>query len=109
LGQEPKVEVLNVQEQELIWKAIRVRNGLIHGGYWREARVRRFVTPEGRSQIIEELKQIGDFLRGATAIVHGMIDRYLALHGQTIQHYMDLLPAMWESEIWLPGDEELIH
>jgi hypothetical protein len=107
-----KVEVLNTQEHELIWKAIQIRNWLVHGGYWhkvREGRVPRFVTPEGRSEIIEELKQIGGALREATAIVHGMIDCYLAPYGLSMQQFMDQLPAMWESEIRLPGHQELIH
>ena len=64
---------------------------------------------EGRKQIIEELERIWRLLRGATATVHEMLDRCLAAYGVSIQRCMDQAAAMWESDIELPADEELIH
>lgn len=103
-----RVEVVSADEQGLIWKGIRVRNWLVHR-YWGGAPTKRMLRPEGRRDNVQELKRIGDFLREVTAIVHQMIDRYLAAYGQSIQRYMDQAAMLWESDGTPPGEEQLIH
>ena len=87
----------------------RLRNQRPVHSYWTGERTARVLAPEGRKETIEELKRIWQVLRTATAIVHRLLDRYLAAYGQNIQRFMDQAGAMWVSDIEWPSDQALIQ
>lgn len=96
-----KVEVVSEQDNRSLWQAVKTRNWLMHD-YWsatfhpRSAEL--FMTPGGRRELIEELREVRHRLRKATRIVHSLTDQYLALHGLSMQQFMDRTAAIYVSE-----------
>jgi len=106
------VEVVSERDRELIWQAIKVRNWLMHD-YWSTKGNPRsavlLLTPDGRRELIEELRGVWRRLRKATGLVHALIDQYLAAHGLSMQQFMERTAAVYLSDIEPPAPKDLIQ
>lgn len=103
-----RVEQFGKGQQREIWRAVGVRNSLVHA-YWTHERADRVMTPQGRLAMIAELEEIWRILREATGIVDEIIDTYLAAYGTSMKSFRDRAGFMWVSDNTLPIDEDLVQ
>jgi hypothetical protein len=93
-------EYLDADQRRLLRRAIRRRNELIHG--FMVERVEQFLTPEGRDALRTELQRTRQLLGSANGVVTGLVDRYLAEYGTSVEELKsrpaDLLPGDMDEE-----------
>lgn len=105
-----KSEYVTRAEQKTIRKAIKERNALVHS--YLVDKGEQLFTPEGRSEMLEDIKRIQELFRKADAIVESLVDRYLTENNVDLDEITKQLDSLWiddggnapESAINLPDD-----
>jgi len=101
-----EVEHITNSEEKIIYKAIKCRNILVHS-YWSERQISATLTPEGRKWLIDDLMRRKEDCRKAEDIISSLIDRYLSIHGTTIEALAIPLYEKWQNDELPPDD--VIH
>ncbi len=98
-------EYFTEAEKKIINKAIKERNFVIHS-YW-DKRAALSVRPEGRRWVIENLNELRELFRSATAILNSLINKYLAERNVSVEYYAEKATEVWESDTVPPST--LLH
>jgi uncharacterized protein YutE (UPF0331/DUF86 family) len=94
-----KSEYLTRAEQKKIRKAIKERNILVHSFLIDKGEL--LLTPEGREQVLADIRHIQTSLRKADEIVESLVDRYLVEYDADLDEITRQLDTLWIQD----GDE----
>ena len=88
-----KSEYVTRAEQKTIRKAIKERNVLVHS--YLVDKGEQIFTPEGRTEMLEDIKRIQELFRKADTIVESLVDRYLSEHNVDLDEITKQLDSLW--------------
>ena len=88
-----KSEYVTRAEQKQIRKAIKERNVLVHTYLVDKGEL--LLTPEGRSEMLVDIRRIQNLLRKADEIVESLVDRYLSEHEVDLDEVTRQLDTLW--------------
>jgi uncharacterized protein YutE (UPF0331/DUF86 family) len=88
-----KSEYVTRAEQKKIRKAIKERNMLVHN--YLIDKGESLLTPEGRAEMLADIKRIQASLRTADEIVESLVDRYLVEHNADLEEITRQLDTLW--------------
>jgi uncharacterized protein YutE (UPF0331/DUF86 family) len=88
-----KSEYVTRAEQKKIRKAIKERNMLVHSYLVDKGEL--LLTPEGRTEMLRDIRRIQNLLRKADEIVESLVDRYLAEHDVDLEEITRQLDTLW--------------
>lgn len=88
-----KSEYVTRAEQKTIRKAIKERNELVHS--YLVDKGEQLFTPEGRTEILEDIKRIQELFLKADAIVESLVDRYLSENDVDLDEITKQLDSLW--------------
>lgn len=88
-----KSEYVTRAEQKTIRKAIKERNVLVHS--YLVDRGEQIFTPEGRTEMLADIKRVQELFRKADAIVESLVDRYLSEHNVDLDEITKQLDSLW--------------
>ena len=88
-----KSEYVTRAEQKKIRKAIKERNILVHSYLVDKSEL--LLTPEGRAEMLADIKRVQNLLRKADEIVESLVDRYLAEHDVDLDEITKQLDTLW--------------
>lgn len=88
-----KSEYLTRAEQKKIRKAIKERNILVHS--FLVDKGEQLITPEGRAEVLAEIRRMQASLWKADEIVESLVDRYLAEHDADLDEITRQLDSLW--------------
>lgn len=97
-----KSEYVTRAEQKTIRKAIKERNVLVHS--YLIDKGEHLFTPEGRAEMLEELKGTQELFKKADAIVESLVDRYLSEYNVDLDEITRQLDTLWFDDVG-PGSE----
>ena len=86
-------------EQKKIRKAIKERNILVHDYLIDKGEL--LLTPEGRAEMLSDIRRIQASLRKADEIVESLVDRYLVENDADLDEITKQLDTLW-----VEGDEK---
>lgn len=88
-----KSEYVTRAEQKTIRKAIKERNILVHSYLIDKGEL--LLTPEGRAEMLADIKRIQNLLRKADEIVESLVDRYLVEYDVDMEEIARQLDSLW--------------
>ena len=88
-----KSEYLTRAEQKKIRKAIKERNVLVHSYLIDKGDL--LLTPDGRAEILVDIKRMQDLLMKADEIVESLVDRYLVEYDADVDEITRQLDSLW--------------
>ena len=88
-----KSEYVTRAEQKKIRKAIKERNILVHSYLIDKGEL--LLTPEGRAEMLVDIRRMQESLRKADEIVESLVDRYLAEHDADLEEITKQLDSLW--------------
>lgn len=88
-----KSEYVTRAEQKTIRKAIKERNALVHS--YLVDKGEQLFTPEGRAEMLEDIKRIQALFLKADAIVESLVDRYLSENDVDLDEITKQLDSLW--------------
>ena len=99
-----KSEYVTRAEQKQIRKAIKERNILVHTYLVDKGEL--LLTPEGRSEMLADIRRIQDLFRKADEIVESLVDRYLSEHEVDLDEVTRQLDTLWIDDGGSPEQSE---
>jgi uncharacterized protein YutE (UPF0331/DUF86 family) len=99
-----KSEYVTRAEQKQIRKAIKERNILVHTYLVDKGEL--LLTPEGRSEMLADIRRIQDLFRKADEIVESLVDRYLSEHEVDLDEITRQLDTLWIDDGGSPEQSE---
>ena len=88
-----KSEFVTRAEQKKIRKAIKERNILVHSYLVDKGEL--LLTPDGRAELLADIRRIQDSLRKADEIVESLVDRYLVEYNADVDEIVKQLDSLW--------------
>lgn len=88
-----KSEYLTRAEQKRIRKAIKDRNILVHSFLIDNGE--QLLTPEGRAQMLTDIRRMQTSIRKADEIVESLVDRYLVEYDADLDEITRQLDTLW--------------
>jgi len=88
-----KSEYLTRAEQKKIRKAIKERNILVHSYLIDKGDL--LLTPDGRVELLADIKRMQDLLMKADEIVESLVDRYLVEYDADVEEITRQLDSLW--------------
>jgi len=88
-----KSEYLTRAEQKKIRKAIKERNILVHSYLIDKGDL--LLTPDGRAELLADIKRMQDLLMKADEIVESLVDRYLVEYDADVEEITRQLDSLW--------------
>ncbi len=88
-----KSEYVTRAEQKKIRKAIKERNILVHDYLIDKGEL--LLTPEGRAEMLSDIRRIQASLRKADEIVESLVDRYLVENDADLDEITNQLDTLW--------------
>jgi len=99
-----KSEYLTRAEQKQIRKAIKERNILVHSYLVDKSEL--LLTPEGRKEMLKDIRRVRNLLRKADDIIESLVDRYLAEHEVDLDEITRQLDTLWIEDGGLQNNAE---
>ncbi|NIS07135.1 MAG: DUF86 domain-containing protein [Gammaproteobacteria bacterium] len=99
-----KSEYLTRAEQKQIRKAIKERNILVHSYLVDKSEL--LLTPEGRKEMLKDIRRVQNLLRKADDIIESLVDRYLAEHEVDLDEITRQLDTLWIEDGGLQNNAE---
>ena len=97
-----KSEYLTRAEQKKIRKAIKERNILVHSFLIDKGEL--LITPQGRAEVLADIRRMQESLRKADEIVESLVDRYLVEHDADLDEITRQLDTLWIQDDAEAGD-----
>jgi len=88
-----KSEYLTRAEQKKIRKAIKDRNVLVHN--YLVDNSESLLTPDGRTEMLSDIRRMQASLRKADEIVESLVDRYLVENDADLDEITKQLDTLW--------------